>query len=60
MEETLRDDDKVSISRHSSRSSRYDDPMENDDILNKILIYAPKEEDKISMEYWVATNYKTM
>ena len=37
--------DKVSISIHSSVSGRANYPVKNDDVLEEILRYAPKEED---------------
>ena len=46
IEGTTREAEEARIIRRSSNSVRVDDPMENDEVLEEILRYAPKEEVK--------------
>ena len=44
LEETLREAEEARRIGHSSNYSIVDDPVENDEVLEEILRYAPKEE----------------
>ena len=44
IEETIREAEEASIIRRLYNSGRVDDPMENDEVLEEIPRYAPKEE----------------